>query len=197
MMNAVLTGRVRIGKTTVCQAVADLARERGYCVRGILTPPILDREGERLGIEVLDLASGERQVLAQIRRSVLEPSHVLGRNETRLQGDFSGPQVGIYEFDAAALQWGQDVVARAIAVGCDLLIVDEIGRLELQQGSGFNQVLNLLETSVVLRSLLVVRAELLDLFQHRLPSLQFITFEVTQDNRYSLPFEIADRFFLA
>ena len=197
MMNAVLTGKVQIGKTTVCQAVADLARERGYCVRGILTPPILDRDGERLGIEVLDLASGERRVLAQIRRPVLESGNMPGQNETGLQGDFSGPQVGIYEFDAAALQWGQDVVARAIAVGCDLLIVDEIGRLELQQANGFNQVLNLLETSVVLRSLLVVRAELLDLFQQRLPSLQFISFEVTPDNRYSLPFEIADRFFLA
>ncbi len=197
MMNAVLTGQVQIGKTTVCQAVADLARERGYCVRGILTPPILDRDGERLGIEVLDLASGERKVLAQIRRAVPESGNAPERDGARLQGDFSGPQVGIYEFDAAALQWGQDVVARAIAVGCDLLIVDEIGRLELQQGIGFNQVLNLLETSVVLRSLLVVRAELLDLFQQRLPSLQFISFEVTQDNRYSLPFEIADRFFLA
>jgi nucleoside-triphosphatase len=197
MMNAVLTGRVQIGKTTVCQAVANLARERGYCVQGILTPPILDRDGERLGIEVLDLASGERRVLAQIRRPVLEPSNVPGQHKTGLQGNFSGPQVGIYEFDAAALQWGQDVVARAIAVGCDLLIVDEIGRLELQQDNGFNQVLNLLETSVVLRSLLVVRAELLDLFRQRLPSLQFISFEVTRDNRYSLPFEIADRFFLA
>lgn len=197
MMNAVLTGRVRIGKTTVCQAVADLARERGYCVRGILTPPILDPDGERLGIEVLDLASRERRVLAQVRRPVLEPGNVPGQSETRLQGDFSGPQVGIYEFDAAALQWGQDVVARAIAVGCDLLIVDEIGRLELQQGIGFNRVLNLLETSIVLRSLLVVREELLDLFQHRLPGLQFISFEVTPENRYTLPFGIADRFFLA
>ena len=195
-MNAVLTGRVRLGKTTVCQAVADLARERGYCVRGILTPPILDQDGERLGIEVQDLASGERRVLAQIRRTVLEPGNVPGQHHTRLEGDFSGPQVGIYEFDAAALQWGQDVVARAIAVGCDLLIVDEIGRLELQQGSGFNQILNLLETSVVLRSLLVVREELLDLFQHRLPELDFITFEVTPENRSTLPFDIADRFFL-
>lgn len=179
MTSAVLTGKVHIGKTTVCRAVADLARERGYCVCGILTPPILDEEGERLGVEVVDLASGERRELA------------------RLDRQFGGPSVGPYHFDPLALQWTQDVVARAIAVGCDLLIVDEIGRLELEQKQGVHHVLDLLQTSVVLRSLLVVRATLLDAFRRRLPELAFITFVVTDDNRKTLPSEIAQRFFLA
>jgi len=104
--------------------------------------------------------------------------------------------VGPYHFDPVALQWGQAVIARAIAIGCDLLIVDEIGRLELEQDSGFSQVLQLLETSIVLRSLLVVRETLLDKFHCRLPDLQIITFEVTGDNRHTLPFEIAQRLFL-
>jgi nucleoside-triphosphatase THEP1 len=82
-------------------------------------------------------------------------------------------------------------------VGCDLLVVDEIGRLELERNEGFDHVLDLLETSIVLRSLLVVRATLLDTFRRRLPELGFITFEVTEDNRYTLPFEITQRFFLA
>lgn len=189
MTNAVLTGKVHIGKITVCRAVADLARQRGYCVRGILTPPILDKNGVRLGIEVMDLASGERRVLA--RRSGPDVG------EARLEGDFVGPRVGPYHFDPEALQWGQDVVARAIAVGCDLLIVDEIGRLELEQNRGFNHVLHLLETSIVPRSLLVVRATLLDAFRRRLLELEFITFEVTEDNLHTLPLEITQRFFLA
>jgi len=186
--NAVLTGKVHIGKTTVCRAVADLARQRGYCVHGILTPPILDKNGVRLGIEVVDIASGERRELARLRPA---------SREAELDWDRVGPRVGPYHFDPVALQWGQDVVARAIAVGCDLLIVDEIGRLELEQNQGFNHVLHLLETSIVLRSLLVVRASLLDAFRRRLPELEFITFEVTEDNRHTLPFEITQRFFLA
>jgi nucleoside-triphosphatase THEP1 len=108
----------------------------------------------------------------------------------------TGPQVGIYQFDAAALQWGQDAVARAVAVGCDLLIVDEIGRLELERGDGFYQVLQLLQTSVVLRSLLVVRFELLERFRRHMPDLEFITFEVTATSRPALPFEITERLFL-
>jgi nucleoside-triphosphatase THEP1 len=154
-----------------------------------LTPPILDENGVRLGIEVVDLASGERRVLA--RRSGPDVG------QPRLEGDFAGPRVGPYRFSRRALQWGQDVVARAIAVGCDLLVVDEIGRLELERNEGFDHVLDLLETSIVLRSLVVVRATLLGTFRQRLPELEFITFEVTDNNRHTLPLEITERLFLA
>jgi len=176
--NIVLTGKVHVGKTTVCSVVADSARQRGYCVRGILTPPILDKEGTRLGIEVLDLYSGERRELARMDR------------------ELGGPRVGPYSFDASALQWGQDVIARAIAAGCDLLIVDEIGRLELEQDKGFSHVLHLLATSVVPRTLLVVRITLLQKFRQRLPELEFIAFELDENNRDTLPDKIARRLFL-
>ncbi len=178
MTNVVLTGQVHIGKTTVCRAVADWARQRGYSVCGILTPPILDESGARLGIEALDLASGERRELARVDR------------------DRGGPHVGAYHFNPIALQWGQDVMARAIAEGCDLLIVDEIGRLELEQNRGFNLVLDFLATSAVPRSLLVVRTVLLDAFCRRLPNLEFLTLEVTEANRDALPLEIVRRLVL-
>jgi len=205
MMNAILTGPVHIGKSTVCRAVADLALGRGYCVRGILTPPILKRDGQRLGIEGVDLATGERRVLAKrcppsdpqgtgpAERQAACDTHAA---QETLVGDFSGPRVGVYHFDPEALQWGQETVARAVAVGCDLLIVDEIGRLELEQNRGFSHVLRLLETSIVLRSLLVVRLELLPKFHLRLPDLAFITFSVSGDNRSTLPLKIANRLFL-
>jgi nucleoside-triphosphatase THEP1 len=136
-------------------------------------------------------------VLAQVwRHNDHSQADVAGTALSRLQGEFSGPRVGVYQFDPAALQWGQDAVARAIASGCDLVIVDEIGRLELEQNGGFRHVLELLETSILLRSLLVVRAELLDKFHAALPGLPFVTFEVTEENRHTLPYEITERFFL-
>ena len=49
MIHAVLTGEVHVGKTTVCRAVVHLARQRGYCVRGILTTADPRRTGQRLG----------------------------------------------------------------------------------------------------------------------------------------------------
>ncbi|MGC8788172.1 MAG: nucleoside-triphosphatase [Anaerolineae bacterium] len=192
-MIAVLTGPVHIGKTTVCRAVADLVRQRGYCVRGILTLPILGKNGVRLGIEVLDLATGERRVLARVYHPNDQTEGSVGHSKPE---EHHGPRVGPYYFDPEALQWGQDVVAEAIGVGCDLLIIDEIGRLELEQDTGFNHILDLLVTSVVPRCLLVVRGTLLDAFRRRVPELEFIIFEVTVDNRNTLPVEIAQRLFL-
>lgn len=178
MIHVVLTGEVHVGKTTVCRAVADLAHERGYCVGGILTTPIFSPTGQRVGLTLFDLTTAGQRILA------------------RVDEGYGGPSVGPYHFDPAALQWGQGILARAIAVGCDLLVVDEIGRLELEQNTGFNQVLDLLVTSVVPRSLLVVRGALLDAFRRRLPGLSYITSEVTTANRNAVPAEVTRRLFL-
>jgi len=205
MRNAVLTGDVRIGKTTVCRAVVQLVRDHGYCVQGILTPPILDQDGRRIGVEVVDIASGERRVLARCHQSLapdsgrwtsLSPVVAPSREIGEVQGCFRGPTVGAYQFDAAALEWGQQAVSRAVGSGCDLLVIDEIGRLELERGDGFARVLPLLETSVLLRSLLVVREELLLRFRARLPHLEHRLFEVQAGNREVLAVEIVDWFHL-
>jgi nucleoside-triphosphatase THEP1 len=188
VVSVVLTGKVHIGKTTVCRAVVELVRERGYCVHGILTPPILDARGTRLGIEAVDLASELRRELARVWR---------GQRRQEEDWDWSGPQIGPYFFDAAVLEWAQDTISRGIALGCDLLVIDEIGRLELEQGVGFSQVLDLLGTGVVVRSLLVVRASLLQAFRQRLPGLEFLTLTVTPDNLADLSTEIAARLFLS
>ena len=149
------------------------------------TPPcVLDRvggtrangeTGQRLGFTLFNLATAEQRELARVDR------------------DYGGPTVGPYHFDPAALQWGQDTIARAIAADCDLLVVDEIGRLELEQDTGFSQVLGLLATSVVPRSLLVVRTALLDAFRRRSPELEYITFQLTTANRDAAPAAIAQR----
>jgi nucleoside-triphosphatase THEP1 len=180
-MRAVLTGEVHTGKTTVCRAVVHLARQRGYCVRGILTPP--------------DLDSGEQRTLARCRSAVCGVAASPG---------WSGPQVGDYDFDGGAVEWGQDVVLRAIGATYNLLVVDEIGRLELEQGIGFHEVLNALTASTVPRHvtqrqgghiLLVVRKPLLPTLRQRLPSFKYVTFEVTVGNRDTIAREIIRRLF--
>lgn len=182
MKTAVVSGEVHIGKTTVCNAVVQWARVHGYRVGGILTPPIVDHLGERVGIAAVDLATNERRELARIRTG--------GGLVFKDENWAGGPTIGPHSFSLAALQWGQEVVARAISEGCDLLVVDEIGRLELEHETGFSQVLDLLCTSRVPRSMVVVRKPLLERFQHRLPDLAFATFEVTLDNRDAMPSRI-------
>lgn len=184
VLHSVLTGDVHIGKTTVCLKLVDWARQRGYAVCGILTQPVFDNQGARLGLTVLDLASGERRELARIDQN--QP----------ISGPASdGPRVGAYGFDPAGLRWTSAALKRAVAMCGDLLIVDEVGRLELEQGTGLHEALGLVATSAVPRTLWVVRRTLLDAFQRRLPGLRFVVFEATEANRGALHLEIAQQLF--
>ena len=189
-----------MGKTTVCQAVADLACRRGYRPDGVITPalyacPERSRRAcpadwelgignwglTKVGFEALDVGSGERWPLARTDR------------------ELGGPRVGPYSFDPAALDRALRVLRRAISVGCDLLIVDEIGPLELEQGKGFAPILDLLPVEGPTHTLIVVRPALLDPLLLRLRGAVrrpcrtgFTVFSVTEENRDELPLRIVE-----
>jgi len=211
-----LTGRRGVGKTTICQAVAELARRRGYRPGGVITPalyacPELSRRacpacpersrGEqsrracptdwgleignweltKVGFEALDVGSGERWPLA------------------RTDQDLGGSRVGPYSFAPAALARALRVLRRAISAGCDLLIVDEIGPLELEQGKGFAPILDLLPVEGPTHTLIVVRPALLGPLLLRLRDAVrrpyrtgFTVFSVTEENRDELPLQIVE-----
>jgi len=184
VLHMVLTGDVHIGKTTVCFKLVDWARQHGYAVCGILTQPFFDDQGVRLGLTVLDLASGERHDLARIA-----PTRSCSHSAS------DGPRVGPYRFEPAGLRRASAVLERAVAESSDLLIVDEVGRLELEQSAGLHEVLDLVAASGVPRTLWVVRRTLLDAFQRKLPGLRCVVLEATEANRSALHLEIAQRLF--
>jgi nucleoside-triphosphatase THEP1 len=125
-----LTGRRGVGKTTVCQAVAELARHRGYRPGGVITPALSNSHGVKVGFEAVDVGSGERWPLA------------------RTDLELGGPRVGPYRLDPTGLARALRVLRRASYAGCDLFMVDEIGPLELEQGEGFAPILDLLRSSL-------------------------------------------------
>jgi nucleoside-triphosphatase THEP1 len=197
-----LTGRRGVGKTTVCQAVADLARRRGYRPDGVITPALYacpepfdftqDRRSRRacpadwelgignweltkVGFEALDVGSGQRWPLAHTDR------------------DLGGSRVGPYSFDPTALARALKVLERAISAVCDLLMVDEIGPLELEQGEGFAPILDLLPFEGPTHTLIVVRPALLGPLRLRLRDTESAVFSVTEENRDELPLRIVEK----
>jgi len=170
-----------VGKTTVCQAVAELARQRGYRPGGVVTPALYDDHGAKVGLEAMDVSSGERWLLART-----DPSPGSGHHPER------GPRVGPYSFDPTALARALKVLRKAATAGCDLLMVDEIGPLELEQGEGFAPVLDLLPPGMPTHTLIVVRPELLDALRLRLRSTSPAVFNVTRENRDALPRQIIE-----
>jgi len=171
-----LTGAVGAGKTTAAERVTGLARRQGLVCGGLLAPALTDLRGSKIGIWGVDLLTGERRTLARTDR------------------EMSGPQIGTYSFDAAALTWANDAIEKAIGA-CDLLIVDEIGKLELRSHAGLAPIVPRLASGEVRRSLALVRASLLADLQVRLGQVEQIVFKLDTENRDELPPRVLARLF--
>ena len=169
-----LTGPVGVGKTTVAERVVGLAQRQGLACGGLLAPAMMNSCGQKAGIWGVDILTAERRTLARTDR------------------DLDGPGVGQYSFDAAALAWALGVVEQAIGA-CDLLIVDEIGKLELWRGVGLAPILPRLASGEIDRAIILVRDSLLAELQGELGSVERVVFKVSKDNRSELPPSILGR----
>ncbi|MFC1989754.1 nucleoside-triphosphatase [Chloroflexota bacterium] len=167
-MVIIVTGTTGIGKTTVCQRLIEIIRNTGYTCGGILTYKAEDK-----GIIIEDIQSGEKETLASI-------------NDV-----YHGPRTAKYFFKPE----GIDIGIRAIdkGISATILIVDEIGHLELR-GEGFVKISELIKAGKVKNCLLVIRKELLPAFLPRLPTKPLV-FETTINNRNQLPQKIGSVLF--
>jgi nucleoside-triphosphatase THEP1 len=160
----ILTGERGAGKTMLCLALAALSPR--YC--GLVSPSLLDRAGNRVGFAARCLASGEEWVL--------------GRSDAEL----GGPRFGRFSFSSAGITRAVDCLRGILssppgAGPQPVVIVDEIGPLELDQGEGLSPVLPLLAGAGHL--LLVVRPSLADRVEAFVPRHERRIIAVTPENR--------------
>lgn len=139
-----VTGAIGCGKTTYCRTEIDAARRAGLDVAGVLSPARFE-QGVKVGIDALDLRNGELRPLAHLRRAEA--------------ADATGVVTQRWRFDAATLAWANQ--ALATATPCDLLVVDELGPLELEQGRGWTAGLAAIDTRAFDAALVVVRHSLI------------------------------------
>lgn len=175
---ALFTGPIGAGKSTAAARTAELARRQGLTVAGLWCPALL-RDGVKVGIEAVDLAGGGRRLLAV-------------RNSPAAEGRASPEagrcaRTGRYTFVPDSLAWAGRVLADAVAARPDLLVVDEIGPLELERGEGLAGVLEDLAGARVPCALVVVRDRLVREFQTRLPLADTSVFPVDDHTRGSAP----------
>lgn len=143
----ILTGDIRSGKTTWLEAGVRELEAAGVPVRGVLAPGVW-RGGKKVGIENVLLPSHERVLLAT-------PAE-------------EGCSTGLgWDFDANALARVNTHLTELAATSDDmrpgLLVIDEIGPLELRRGEGLTAALELLDagpTPAWPHVLVVVRATL-------------------------------------
>jgi nucleoside-triphosphatase THEP1 len=83
------------------------------------------------------------------------------------------------------LSWGHDVLTHSVP--CDLLIVDELGPLEIERDRGWVVAFDVLRSGSFAMAVVVVRPELVSQAQLRLPGLDRLILVTTQENRDRLP----------
>ena len=154
------------GKTTACQRAVELARSRGLRVGGLLSPPVV-HDGVKTAITLRDVGTGRERVLARAHQA----------------GD--GPRVGDWTFDPASVTWGNQVLASLAP--CDLLVIDEIGPLELELGQGLMNALGVLRRGAYRLALVTMRPRLVETITARLEGLEVSVIRLDERNRDQLP----------
>jgi nucleoside-triphosphatase THEP1 len=161
-----LTGVRGVGKSTVCLRLVELWRERVGTPGGLLT-----RTAGRERYAV-DVATGEERLLAAEGEAL------------------AGPRGGRFSFSQETLKWGNEVVRQALTGPADLVLLDEVGPLELVAGEGLLPALKMLLGSEK-AGLVVVRPALVEQVRAMATGRTAQVCEVTLENRDELPGHIA------
>jgi nucleoside-triphosphatase THEP1 len=156
----VVTGRPAAGKTRAMRGVAQALRERGVRVAGFVQVPVWEASG-RGGYLVLDVASGEQRTLAA----------KVGAE----RGEHGTP----FRFEAAGFAFARRAAERAATV----LVVDELGPVELRGGGHMPAVRSALAREGIAAALVTVRPALIPslLAEFAVPSAVIVNVEEERD----------------
>ncbi|MFQ5970670.1 MAG: NTPase [Nitrososphaerales archaeon] len=106
----VVTGDPGVGKTTVVMRVAEVLKQRGLKVGGVVSREVRCHNA-RVGFEFIDLTSNETATLSSTTGS--------------------GPRIGKYLVDLAGCRFAVRVLKEAIE-SSDIIICDELGPMEFK-----------------------------------------------------------------
>ncbi|NPV85457.1 MAG: hypothetical protein HPY45_05560 [Anaerolineae bacterium] len=159
----IVSGGRGVGKTTFCRTVVKSAQHAGWRVAGVLSPAVFER-GSKVAIAVEDISSGERRMLARL------PVAGVAEGGIRTPG---------WVFDEQTLQWADEALARVAS--CDLLVVDELGPLEIERGQGWVHGLTALDKGEYRLALVVVRPELVGIARQHWRQAECIELKHQQD----------------
>jgi nucleoside-triphosphatase len=167
-----ITGAPGTGKTTVVSKTVTALKAQGLAVGGMISQEARDC-CTRKGFEVVDVATGKNGWLAHVDQK-------------------TGPQVGKYHVNLSDLERIGVKAIESATEKCDVVVVDEIGPMELFSKQFKQAVQAALDSSKVV--LAVVHAKAKDALieqAKQLPDAELFTVKV--DNRDGLPDLIAKR----
>jgi nucleoside-triphosphatase len=169
-----LTGKPRVGKSTIIKEVIGRLKAEGIVVGGMLTAD-MHEGGRRVGFAIEDIRTGETGILAHVQL------------RTR------GPTVGKYTVNLTDLDaiGAHSITSALLQSEPQILIIDEIGPMELKSSRFFDAVENALSSDKQL--IVTVHQRSAHELVRRIKSA-FEIMEVTEANRDELPAILLSKF---
>jgi len=109
----IVTGDRASGKTSLLTALTEEFRQRQRNIGGIISP-VMRVDSMRIGYDVINIQTGERVPLCRN-----EPNGI-------------GIKIGEWIFRNDGIQFGRTALNPSSLIACDLIIIDEVGPLELE-----------------------------------------------------------------
>jgi len=134
-----ITGNIAAGKTTYCKELIDHFRLLNIPVGGVLSERII-KENTTKGYDLIDISTNNRMVF-------------LRENET-----ISASRIGRFEINPETVKRGKEILLPKNQVQNKVIIIDEVGLLELQ-GNGWAESIELLKEESEKVLILSVRNE--------------------------------------
>lgn len=151
---SIITGPSGSGKSDWCAQLVEEAKAGGKRVGGLLSQPVLE-DGVKIGIDLVDIATGEAHRLANPRQEVVDEL-----------------TTECWQLKRKTLDWANKIL-RELAP-CDLVVIDELGPLEFLREDGLNEGVRLIDDLRFPRIVVVVRPGLLPQALDRWPAAQVI-----------------------
>lgn len=169
----VLTGAPGVGKTTLVQNALNAAKDSGLSVSGFYTMELRE-DGRRVGFDAVS-TSDKRAPLARVRGFSRSTS--------------CGPSVGQYSVTVGPFE---ELALTSLAIPADVVILDEVGKMELFSEPFKNRVRELIvkAENCILVTVPIAKGKplpLVDQIKHHHSS---VIFEVTRENRNRLLKEV-------
>lgn len=165
-----LSGNREIGKTSLLIKLKELAEQAGFNVKGVISPGVFVN-GQKIGIDLLDLRSNQSVRLADLNQDGIHSAVVTEH----------------WSFHPDGLLCGDEALANSVP--CDLLIVDELGPLELERGQGWQNGVKAIDSQEYRAAVVVIRPELINAALAKWPDASVFTLAQKDQAEWTLLIE--------
>ena len=167
-----ITGDKRHGKTRAAKKLSRLLQSRGIAVGGVLSDRITN-SGETTGYELINISTGHRMPF-------------LKKSEAFLDN-----RIGRFDIDMETLMQGQQILNPSNLSIHDVVVIDEVGKLELQ-GKGWARPIERIMEANTLPVVITVRADFADDVAEKFGINNPFIFNVSNSNSLQVAKKIMD-----